>query len=156
VKAREPRAKSQTRTCRDRGHLLRRCSHNHFLLFLLEVTVPEQLALFVACGTPKWQPRSENDVHGKSELMALADEVRKVSNADGAVVLNLRHGKMFRLNPMGSRILDLLQHDTPLPEIGRQISTEFSVPVQVVERDVRDFVEQLRCHGVIDSPTEKV
>ena len=88
--------------------------------------------------------------------MALASEIRRASNADGAVVLHLRRGTMFLLNPMASTILDLLELDTPLSKIAEQISAESDVPLQVVEADIAGFLRQLRLHGVIDSRAEEI
>jgi hypothetical protein len=57
---------------------------------------------------------------------------------------------MFRLNPLGSRVLDLLDKGELLPRIADQISAEFGVPLDVAEADLREFLDSLELHGVLD------
>jgi hypothetical protein len=80
-------------------------------------------------------------------MKPLADTLKRVSNADGAIVMDLRRGTMFRLNPLGSRILDLLERGDPLPRIAEQISDEFAVALDVVEADLKEFLDSLERHG---------
>lgn len=86
----------------------------------------------------------------------LAKDTRRVSSADGAIVLHLRRGMMFRVNPMGSKILDLLAQGTSLPRIAEQLSTEFGVALGLVQADIKDFMACLQHHGVIDLPADEV
>jgi len=65
-------------------------------------------------------------------------------------VLDLRRGTMFRLNPLGSQILDLLEKGESLPEIANRISAEFGVALDVVQVDIQDFLDLLELHGVLD------
>ena len=83
-------------------------------------------------------------------MTPLANAIRKTSNADGAIVLDLRRGTMFRVNPLGSRILDLLDRGEPFPRIAEQISAEFGVALDVVQADVKEFLDCLELHGVLD------
>jgi hypothetical protein len=83
-------------------------------------------------------------------MTPLANAIRRTSNADGGVVLDLRRGTMFRVNPLGSRILDLLDTGEPFSRIAEQISTEFGVALDVVQADVKEFLDCLELHGVFD------
>src|ERR1051326_7052876 len=77
-------------------------------------------------------------VLGKAVSMkVLADSTRRTSNADGGIVLDLRRGSMFRVNALGSRILDLLDAGEPLSRIAEQISAECGVELEVVQADVK-------------------
>ena len=89
-------------------------------------------------------------------MTPLANDIRRVSSADGAIVLHLRRGTMFRVNPMGSKILDLLAQGASLPRIAEQLSTEFGITLSVVQADVKDFIARLRHHGVVDLPADEV
>ena len=39
-------------------------------------------------------------------MFRLSEQVRSTHNQDGAVVLDILHGQMFRLNLVGSRMLE--------------------------------------------------
>jgi hypothetical protein len=83
-------------------------------------------------------------------MTLLADSIRRVSSTDGGVVLDLRRGTMFRLNPLGSQILDLLEKGESLPDIANRIGAEFGIAPEVVRADIQDFLDALELHGVLD------
>jgi hypothetical protein len=56
---------------------------------------------------------------------------------------------MFNLNPVGSRILELLEGGSTEADIVETISREFEASPQVVESDVREFIESLRKHKLV-------
>jgi coenzyme PQQ synthesis protein D (PqqD) len=95
--------------------------------------------------------QARRSLPGKANAMKLlADTIRRVSNADGGIVLDLRRGTLFRVNVLGSRILDLLDRGDPLPRIVEQLSDEFRVELDVVEADVEEFLGCLELHGVLE------
>ena len=65
-------------------------------------------------------------------------------------MLDLRRGTMFRVNALGSRILDLLDGGENLPRIAEQISAEFGVGLDVVQADINEFLDSLERHGVLE------
>ena len=79
------------------------------------------------------------------------DTIRRVANADGGVVLDLSRGAMFRVNPLGARVLDLLDEGNTPAQIAEKLSTEFAVGLSDVQADVNEFVESLKVHGVLGS-----
>jgi hypothetical protein len=83
-------------------------------------------------------------------MTPLAKNIRRVSSADGGIVLDVRRGTMFRLNPLGARVLDLLDQGESLPRIADLISAEFGVALAVVQTDVHEFLDSLELHGVLD------
>jgi hypothetical protein len=74
----------------------------------------------------------------------VSDSVRSTHGQDGAIVLDLHEGQMFNLNLVGSKILELLERGLSEPDIVDAISREFHTSREVVERDVREFVESLK------------
>ena len=72
--------------------------------------------------------------------------VRSTHGQDGAIVLDVQQGQMFNLNRVGSRILELLESGSAESDIVNVISQEFSTNHEVVENDVREFIESLRKH----------
>jgi hypothetical protein len=83
-------------------------------------------------------------------MKPLANSIRRTSSADGGIVLDLRRGTMFRVNALGSRILDLLDRGEALPRIAEQISAECGVGLDVVQADVNEFLVSLELHGVLE------
>lgn len=79
------------------------------------------------------------------------ETIRRVANADGGVVLDLRRGTMFRVNPLGAKVLDLLEQGDSPAQIADKLSAEFEIPLSGVRTDVTEFVESLRNHGVLGS-----
>jgi hypothetical protein len=57
---------------------------------------------------------------------------------------------MLRVNPTGSRILELLDENTLPDEIVERLCAEFGIGREVIEPDITDFLESLRAHGVLD------
>jgi hypothetical protein len=79
------------------------------------------------------------------------DSIRRIANADGGVVLDLRRGAMFRVNPLGAKVLDLLDRGDSPTQIAEKLSAEFSVPLHDVRADVEEFIKSLKMHGVLCS-----
>jgi len=84
-------------------------------------------------------------------MVPFAETIRRLSSADGGVVLDLRSGRMFRVNQLGARVLDLLEHGDSPAQIAEKLSVEFQVALTEVQTDVGEFVESLKLLGVIAS-----
>ena len=56
---------------------------------------------------------------------------------------------MFNLNCVGSRILELLEGGSAESDIVNVIAQEFNSSREVVENDVREFIESLREHKLV-------
>ena len=77
-------------------------------------------------------------------MLTISSSVRLTKSQDGGVLLDVEQGEIFRLNPVGTRIIELLKEGHGGPSLTRALSCEFGVPEQVVREDVRDFLSQLR------------
>ena len=64
-------------------------------------------------------------------------------------MLDVLQGQMFNLNPVGSRILELLETGSADSDIVNVISREFNTSREVVENDVREFIDSLRKHKLV-------
>ena len=82
--------------------------------------------------------------------MKLSGQVRSTHNQDGAVVLDIRHGQMFRLNLVGSRMLELLKQGYSEATIAESVSREFGVSREIVETDLREFLAHLEKHRLLE------
>jgi hypothetical protein len=82
-------------------------------------------------------------------MYRLSDTVRSTHNQDGAIILDVRQGQIFNVNFVGSRILELLKTRSNESAIIDQISREFGVGRDLVQTDVREFLQNLKkCHLV--------
>jgi hypothetical protein len=83
-------------------------------------------------------------------MYRVVETVRSTHGQDGAVVLDIRQGQMFNLNPVGSRILELLEKGATESAIVADISQNFGVSREVVEPDVREFIDSLTQHHLLE------
>ena len=71
----------------------------------------------------------------------------------------LRLDDMFRLNLVGSRMLELFKQGHTEREIAEQVSKEFRVGREVVASDLHEFLAHLEKHHLLElhpSPTRSV
>ena len=80
----------------------------------------------------------------------VCDTVRSTHGQDGAIVLDVQHGQMFNVNLVGSRILELLERGTAEAEIVNVISREFNAAPELVQSDVKEFLETLEGYKLIE------
>jgi Coenzyme PQQ synthesis protein D (PqqD) len=92
---------------------------------------------------------SELPSAGGLQIVRVAENVRSTHSKDGGIVLDILHGQMFRLNFVGSKILELLKQGCPEPLIAEQLAREFGVDRATVEADVREFLETLEKHHLL-------
>ena len=97
------------------------------------------------------------DVSSASAKIQTSDSVRETVNEDGAVLLDIKQGTCFSLNPIASRIWQMLKRGNSLADIANALEGEFGVPRPQIEADVAAFVGELRKRNLIeaDVPTEK-
>lgn len=83
-------------------------------------------------------------------MYRVARSIRTTHGQDGAVVLNVRQGQMFNLNLVGSKILELLEIGARESAIVDEVSSKFQVSPNVAEEDVREFIEALKQHHLLE------
>jgi hypothetical protein len=80
----------------------------------------------------------------------LSAQVRSTHGQDGAVVLDILHGRMFWLNLVGSRMLELLKQDRTESQIVDELSREFGADREIVEADLKEFLAHLERHRLLE------
>ncbi len=90
---------------------------------------------------------SHNDLIGKP-----AQSVRDVRDKDGAALLDIEQGACYSINPIGSRIWDLLKLDYSVEQIVDHLAADFEVPRKQLSADVTEFIGILRRHGLLADP----
>jgi hypothetical protein len=83
-------------------------------------------------------------------MIRISEYVRNTQNEDGGVVLDVRHGRLFALNVVGSRIVELLKKDCREAGIAHQISQEFGVSLEIATADVREFLLSLQTYQLVE------
>lgn len=82
-------------------------------------------------------------------LYAVSAGVRSTRNEDGGIVLDVDQGQMFRLNPVGALILELLGRGCTEIEIAKEISRQYRISEETAVADVREFVKSLEEHKLV-------
>jgi len=67
-----------------------------------------------------------------------------------AVILNLQTGVYFGLDPVGTRIWQLLEESLSLATVCQAIEQEFNAARPTIERDVIDLVSRLLDKGLVE------
>jgi hypothetical protein len=87
-------------------------------------------------------------------MLTISSTVRQTQTQDGAVLLEIERGQMFCLNPVGSKILELIGSGCDEHEIADQVSAEYGADIDIVRADVREFLETLSWHSILQ-PSER-
>lgn len=82
-------------------------------------------------------------------MLVISSTIRRMRTPDGGVLLDIEQGQMFCLNPVGSKILDLLDEGCDRAQIVDRLSAACQADVEVVRMDVSDFLEDLCRHGIV-------
>jgi hypothetical protein len=83
-----------------------------------------------------------------SVVVASSDQVG--ANLDGeTVLLGLKDGVYYGLNPVGARIWSLLEQPSTVAEIRDRILAEYVVAPERCERDLLALLERLAEHGLV-------
>ena len=81
----------------------------------------------------------------------LADHVRRLSDEDVAVMLNVQNCKYYSLNSMGDQICDALTSAADVDSIVRRIAARCGSVPDGLRGDVETFLEQLRASGLVET-----
>jgi hypothetical protein len=84
-------------------------------------------------------------------MLTISSSIRRTQTQDGAVLLEIEQGQMFCLNPVGSKILELLGSGCDEHEIANQVSAVYGADINTVRGDVREFLESLSRHNILRS-----
>ncbi len=69
------------------------------------------------------------------------DFVRSTHSEDGGTVLDLRNGRLFRLNSAASLIWEQLRHGQPQLQIARAVADRFGISEDTARNDVEQFLK---------------
>jgi PqqD family protein of HPr-rel-A system len=74
---------------------------------------------------------------------------RTLAGDDGAVLLHLGTGQYHTLNPVGSRIWELLESPLTVDELCRRLAEEFEANQEALVQDIQTFIQELLDRNLI-------
>ena len=91
--------------------------------------------------------------HVTETTLLPSDSVRTSETQDGAVLLDIRQGVCFSVNPVGALIWRQLRDGASPTTITQHLANVCGISCQQAEADVQEFVEQLKQRQLL-RPTE--
>jgi hypothetical protein len=89
------------------------------------------------------------EITARSRIVAAKDQV-SCNLAGESVILNLKNGIYYGLNPVGARIWSLIQERKRVEEVRDQILEEYEVDRDVCERELITLLADLEENGLVD------
>lgn len=87
---------------------------------------------------------------GAGGELRISADVRAVVEGGSLVVLHVGRGILYKANSTGARVWQGLAGNRPRRSIAKDLSLEFGVPQEVVEKDIDEFVADLESNGLLD------
>jgi hypothetical protein len=91
----------------------------------------------------------QTNIHDGAVVFAVKDQV-STSLEEEAVILNLKDGVYYGLNPVGARIWDLLQEPRTVREILNILLEEYEVEPQRCGQDLLNLLKELAAKKLIE------
>ena len=83
-----------------------------------------------------------------------AETVREAINQDGAVLLDIKQGLCFSMNPVGARIWAMLKAGRTVDQVAHALELEFHAPRAQIETDLAEFLDNLKVRTLIREGSE--
>jgi hypothetical protein len=106
-------------------------------------------------GRRKERRRLLMESNGAMQVIKTADSVRETINEDGAVLLDIKQGLCFSMNPVGAKIWEMLKKQYPPNQIAAALELEFQLPRAQIEQDIAEFLEHLKTRNLIRTGDER-
>ena len=78
---------------------------------------------------------------------------KNIAISDSGFLLNPTTGESFSLNPMGTKILNMVKNEKSYSEIEKEIMGEYDVTQSMFDKDYQDFVGIMKQYNLLE--TEK-
>jgi len=73
-------------------------------------------------------------------MLTISRSARLSKSSDGGILLDVERGLVFSLNPVGIRIVELLQDGNNALRLANSISQEFRISQEIARKDIADFL----------------
>jgi hypothetical protein len=81
-------------------------------------------------------------------MLPKMERPRSVHTADGGVLLDINHGRMFTLNSTGSVVFQLLERGLSEDQIVKEMVKRFGISTELAKKDLAMFCDSLRRHSL--------
>lgn len=82
--------------------------------------------------------------------LAPSPDAAESAVGDETVILHLKSGTYFGLDPVGTRIWELLKQGLRPLDICKRIVADYGVAGDVAEADARRFLTDLKANGIVE------
>lgn len=94
------------------------------------------------------------EITGSSVIVA-SNHVTSAQVEEERVVLDLEEGVYYGLNPVGTRVWELIQEPRSIHDIVSVLATEFEVSKTTCKEDVESLIEDLEAEGLVEVDPER-
>jgi hypothetical protein len=84
-----------------------------------------------------------------SVVVAASEQVSCPLGEESAI-LNLKNSVYYGMNPVGTRVWNLLKQPRSIGELRDTLLDEYEVDAELCERDLLDLLERMRSEGLIE------
>ena len=89
-------------------------------------------------------------------LQRVSDVVfQRLTGEEGSVLLHLGTGQYHTLNPVGTRIWELLESPRTQGELERELAGEFAVEADALAQDIQTFLSELQERNLVKKDSSK-
>jgi Coenzyme PQQ synthesis protein D (PqqD) len=85
-----------------------------------------------------------------ASIVVASKEQVSCALGDEAAILNMKNSVYYGLDPLGTRIWNLLREPRRVREVCDAILDEYDVERERCERDVLDLLEKMRSEGLVE------
>jgi hypothetical protein len=82
-------------------------------------------------------------------MLTISKTIRRSKTPDGGILLDVERGQIFRLNVVGSKIVELLGRGYDEAHIADQIGAAYGTDINTVRRDLQAFLKTLHRHRIL-------
>ena len=83
-------------------------------------------------------------------IVVVASEQVSCPLGEESAILNLRNSVYYGMNPVGTRVWNLLKQPRSVEELRNTLLNEYEVDAELCERDLLDLLEKMRNEGLIE------
>jgi hypothetical protein len=81
--------------------------------------------------------------------LAPSADIAESPVGDETIILHLKSGTYFGLDPTGTRIWTLMKQGLGPLEICERLATDYSIGRETIETDVREFLDNLQANDIL-------
>lgn len=90
-----------------------------------------------------------NTIKGSSKIVVSKEQV-SCNMDEEVVILNIKEGEYFELNPVAARVWEIIQEPRAVNEIMDIIFEEYDVSKEELEKDLYELIHELYAKNLVD------